>query len=359
MVAAAGMNPSPSIPRETPLLRRSLVGNVPPASIRRRRARPAPSRVPLAMRTMPQPRASIIVVVDDHVDCIAEIVRAYAAQTAARDSFEVLVFDPARVVDWSPIVDRTLAAAGRDLDLRFVPLAVHGRAAALNVGLRRARAPLVIFVGDDIVPSPTLVESHLAYHREHPATATVGIGSAVFPPHLHEPFRNWLDRSGSLFGTAFHGDATRVPRHFFYIANASVKRELLTQAGPFNEAFPYYAWDDYEMSLRLIDLGMQAGYVRGAEAMHEHRVTLEERCVAMRRAGESARTLEAVRPGSYGWRRILRRDPEAWQRAARRSALGARVTGSRALREKSWQATLHAAFAAGYREAPASLKAAA
>ena len=298
-----------------------------------------------------RPRASVVMIVDDHVDCLAKTVRAYAAQTAPRDTFEVLAFDPVRIVDWSPVVDRLLAAEAEGLDFRLTTLARGGRAAALNLGVRRSRAPLVIFAGDDIVPGSTFVESHLAYHRDHPEMEAVGIGSAVFPPHLRDPFRDWLDSSGALFGIPFRGDATRVPAHFFFIANASVKRGLLDRAGPFNEAFPHHAWDDYEMSLRLVDHGMRARYVRGAEALHEHSLTLEERCGSMRLAGASARVLQAIRPASSGWTRILRRDPAGWLRVARRWEWGARLLGSRLCRERQWQATLNAAFVAGHRDA--------
>lgn len=303
------------------------------------------------MRPTPSPRASVVIVIDDHVDCLAQTVRAYAAQTAPRDAFEILALDPVRVVDWTPVVTRLLAGEAQGLDFRLTTLARGSRAAALNLGVRRSRAPLVIFAGDDVVPGATFVESHLAYHRDHPEAEAVGIGSALFAPHLQDPFRDWLDASGTLFGIAFQGDATRVPPHFFFIANASVKRGLLDRAGPFNEAFPYHAWDDYEMSLRLVDHGMRAGYVRGAEALHEHELTLEERCAAMRRAGESARVLQAIRPGSYGWARTLDRDPAAWLRAARWWDLAARLLGSRACRERHWRATLAAAFVAGHRDA--------
>lgn len=298
-----------------------------------------------------RPHASVVIVIDDHVDCLTKTVRAYAAQTAPRDAFEVLAFDPVRVVDWAPTVDRLLAAEAAGLDFRLATLARGSRAAALNLGVRRSRAPLVIFAGDDIVPGTTFVESHLAYHRDHPEMEAVGIGSAVFPTCLKDPFRDWLDASGTLFGIPFQGDATLVPPHFFFIANASVKRGLLDRAGPFNEAFPHHAWDDYEMSLRLVERGMRAGYVRGAEALHEHGLTLEERCESMRLAGESARVLQAIRPGSYGWTRILRRDPAGWLRAAGRWELGARLLGSRVCRERRWQAVLNAAFVAGHREA--------
>ena len=302
------------------------------------------------MSPKPNLRASVVIVVDDHVECLSETVRAYASQTAPRDTFEVLAFDPVRVVDWSPVVSRLLAAEGGGLAFRFATLARGGRAAALNLGIRRSRAPLVIFAGDDIVPGRNFVESHLAYHRDHPEMEAVGIGSSIFPPHLQDPFRDWLDGSGTLFGIAFRGDATLVPPHFFYIANASVKRGLLDRAGPFNEAFLHHGWDDYEMSLRLVDCGMRAGYVRGAEARHEHRLTLEERCHAMRHAGESARVLEAIRPGAYGWMRTLRRDPATWMRIARWCGMAAGLLGSRICREWHWRCVLDAAFMSGYRD---------
>jgi cellulose synthase/poly-beta-1,6-N-acetylglucosamine synthase-like glycosyltransferase len=305
------------------------------------------------MNLQPKVAVSVVMALDDHPECVPAMVRAYAAQTASLDSFEVLACDSTRLVDWAPDLGALLAGECRGLSLQYLPLAASGRrASALNHGLARAQAPLILFVGDDILPEPTLIEAHLAYHRAHPEITAVGIGGACFTERLRrDPFRRWMDESGRQFGVPFHGDATQAPPHFFQIANASVKRELLNQAGPFNEAFRYHAWDDYELGVRLAACGMHARYVPGAVGWHEHEVTLAERCESLFHAGESAWLFRSIHPGQHGWMTPLQKTATEHARRACWYGWLAWLTGSARWRQRSWIAEMDAAFVAGYRAA--------
>jgi hypothetical protein len=54
----------------------------------------------------------------------------------------------------------------------------------------------------------------------------------------------------------FHWSNVTVPS-IFCVANVSAKR-ILDRAGLFDNDFPYPAWDDFEMGLRLRARGMKA-----------------------------------------------------------------------------------------------------
>jgi GT2 family glycosyltransferase len=76
----------------------------------------------------------------------------------------------------------------------------------------------------------------------------------------------WLEESGQLFGVPFRADMAEVPEDFFLAGNASVKRELLTRAGRFDERYSLHAGDDFEFGKRLRAAGMRAQFVPDARA---------------------------------------------------------------------------------------------
>lgn len=85
-----------------------------------------------------------------------------------------------------------------------------------------------------VIPPRSLVEglSRLRFHEANPELHSVGIGGGVCPAELRKnAFRRWLEDSGEQFGVSFTTGVEHFPGNFFYVANSSVKRELLGRAG--------------------------------------------------------------------------------------------------------------------------------
>ena len=110
------------------------------------------------------------------------------------------------------------APADRPWELRVIDEPRPGAAAARNAGIAAARAPLVLFLGDDCRPArDDFVAGHLA--RREPWTAVVG-GIEPDPSVAGSPFMRWLTGTGKLIdGAAFTGDWRS-----FYTGNVSVAR---------------------------------------------------------------------------------------------------------------------------------------
>lgn len=186
-----------------------------------------------------------------------------------------------------------------NLRLNFYTIDKCGRAAATNYGISRSNASLLLLLADDFIASPNLVIEHVRLHRQNPQENIIGIGPGVFPYDWElSPFMHWLEVSGALFGVAFVGESAQPPlADFFYGANTSLKRSFLEAAGPFDEDYPYDCWDDFEMSLRLRKLGMQARYLPDAVAFHWHQISVLDRGAQMRHAGESAAIMDFKQGG--------------------------------------------------------------
>jgi GT2 family glycosyltransferase len=246
----------------------------------------------------PIPRtATVIVACSDHGE-LAELLDALEQQTAPLDAFDVIVVNPGLAL---ALADATALTRERRLRVHALE-AAGGRAATWNRGIRAATGEVVILLADDFVPAPELVAHHLRLHREDPATELVGIGPARFPDNIRrDPFARWIEDSGSLFGVSFPRLTDRLPGAWFYCANTSAKRAFLLEAGCFDERFPDDAGDDAELGFRLRARGMRNAYLPGALALHEHPLTLGERCEAVRKGGRANALHDSLYPRPHAW----------------------------------------------------------
>lgn len=212
------------------------------------------------------------------------VLDALAAQRGA-ERFEVLVVeDPAGEGARVSHGGHSLLRAGRT-----------GASAARNAGWRAAGAPVVLFLGDDVVPAPRLVAEHQAWHAQHPEPEVAVLGHVRWASGLRvTPFMRFLDEGtqfdfGSICG--IEADPGKL-----YTANVSLKRELLERAGGFDEERFPFLMEDIELAIRLVPLGLRLLYNRRAVGDHRHPVTLEDYQERMRAVARAERMLVATHP---------------------------------------------------------------
>lgn len=170
--------------------------------------------------------------------------------------------------------------------------AVPGASAARNLGWRHAGGDIVLFLGDDVIAGPGLIDAHLAAHDRG---ANAVLGRVDWAEELTiTPFMRFLD-GGFQFD---YGKLSPGPIDWWslYTANVSISRELLERSGGFDdEAFPFL-YEDVELGYRLKDLGLRLVYEPGAEAEHLHAPTLEEYRERMRIVGAAERRMTEKHP---------------------------------------------------------------
>ncbi len=192
-----------------------------------------------------------------------------------------------------------------------------GPAAARNEGIRTARGAIVVFLDDDIVAAPDLLERHARFHAEARDPKAGLLGIVQWHPRLEvTPFMRWLDASGLQFGydTWLRDGPVDPPYAAFYTANLSVGRALLLESGGFDERFPYPAYEDFELAYRLTQAGFHMAYDSTAVAFHTRAIDLATFKSRMAKVGESAELLRKAQPEfplDDGWTagyRVRRRD---------------------------------------------------
>ncbi|MCB9470149.1 MAG: glycosyltransferase [Candidatus Obscuribacterales bacterium] len=237
---------------------------------------------------------------------------------------------------------------------RILKAARGGRAFANNIALKEARAPLVLFLGSDFVPADSnFVERHLRFHQESENHNLIAVGGAFFGSDGgYEPtkFQKWLDRSGRTFGEVFTVEPGDFPERFFYVANTSLRKDLVIRAGFFDEAFEADAWDDFEFGLRLFSLGCRSKLVEDCLCIHDHPVSFLERIEVMKTAARAAAVLDTKVPGEFDWHKELEILPRKYLGSALREYCRYLVSKESVNLERFWEQSLKAAFNSTYRK---------
>jgi hypothetical protein len=194
----------------------------------------------------------------------------------------------------------------------FIEIPKSHQGAARNKGVTLAKAPLVLFIGDDAFLKSDACEEHVRAHK-NPKYKELGFGNwdLGFPPRAVlgfttwdptlriTPVMQWLEKSGWQFGYEkikqyAHGFLPASIQHSFtYTIHISLPTHVV-QKIQFLEDVSLYGWEDIEWGLRLKNAGVRMFYEPNARAYHYHLMILEESLKRMRTLGESAVKMEKL-----------------------------------------------------------------
>jgi glycosyltransferase involved in cell wall biosynthesis len=199
---------------------------------------------------------TVVIPTRDRLPILRRTLAALAGQTVS--GFEVVV-----VLDGE---DQTVPESGDGV--RFVRVSQGGPGRARNLGVAETTTPLLLFLGDDMIPTPELVERHLARHDAEGSPTVAVLGSVDWHPEVRRTeLVQWIDRAGMQFELAGIGDDAGWGR--FYSCNVSLPRTLFDAAGGFDPDFTYY-YEDLDIAYRLRDAGMSLRYEPAARVEHLH-----------------------------------------------------------------------------------------
>jgi glycosyltransferase involved in cell wall biosynthesis len=181
---------------------------------------------------------------------LARCLQCLRAQTFPADRTEVIVVD-----DGSS--DGTGDEAAAVPGVRVIRSATsRGPAAARNRGLEASRGAIVVFLDDDALAPPWLLNEHVATHVRHPGVFVDGPAitvSGTAPPSFDAASARMMATLG-WFGRAF------------VAVNASAPLDALRTSGGFDEAM--IAWEDTDLGRRLRAQGL--GRIRNRRAWVLH-----------------------------------------------------------------------------------------
>jgi glycosyltransferase involved in cell wall biosynthesis len=191
--------------------------------------------------------------------------------------------------------DHTPDVLARNPWVRARRLTGEGRSAAKNAGVEAATGDVVLFMDDDVIATPGLVQRHQQHHAGHLEENEALLGHVTWAPELEiTRHMRWLERGGPLFAYDEIEDPDNVPFRMLYTANVSLKRSFLE---PFDTELPIY--EDTELGYRLSKRGLRLRYDRQAVGHHLRVETPERTEARMEEVGRAAALLHAKWPELY------------------------------------------------------------
>lgn len=268
------------------------------------------------------PSLSVVIPTHNRRETLRLCLNALRRQTVTTGWEIILVDDGSQ--------DGSTAMAREEAQSFAIPIKVisqhpnRGPATARNRGLAAASGDIVLFLDDDILAAPDLVERHLQAHRQHPEATAAVLGYITWSPSLHPtPFMNWLgEKRWFCYGRVEPGAV--LDGWAFYSCNVSLKRSFLNHVGGFDERFPSAAYEDTELGWRLQQAGMQLVYHPEAWAHHHQFVTFAAACRREQRVAAVRPIYESTTAGQEdAIRRSRRPSKPRWRQRA--SSIGVRL----------------------------------
>ncbi|MDP1794932.1 MAG: glycosyltransferase, partial [Acidimicrobiales bacterium] len=205
---------------------------------------------------------TVVIPTRERWDILATTLDGLARQTVR--GFEVVV-----VVDGDDQV--VPPSIGARAGVRVVTKPHGGPGAARNAGVAASTRPLLLFLGDDMVPEPQLVAVHLDAHTEADDPCVAILGHVDWHPDTGvNRIQRWLDWSGTQFDFHLIDQSNDAGFGRFFSCNVSLRRSLYDAADGFDPAFVYY-YEDLDFGWRLHEQHMRLLYRPTARALHLHR----------------------------------------------------------------------------------------
>ncbi len=199
---------------------------------------------------------SIVIPTFHRPGLVTETLGALAGQeTQAR--FEVIV----AIDGHEPDTRRTLGELALPYALRVIEQDHAGAGAARNAGAAIARGDLLLFLDDDIRPSPVLVEEHLRAQRDF--GPMVGIGRLTFTAiHARAALIRYLADWWVRHDAKLTADPQSADARDAFSGNLCLPRDWFLEAGGY--ATDIARPDDVELGVRLAARGRAFRYVADA-----------------------------------------------------------------------------------------------
>ena len=209
------------------------------------------------------PTASVVMPTHGRRHSLLRVLLALDRQQVPDGTFEVVVVCDGDV-DGSAAASEALAPR-LSYPLRVLRQHNQGPAAARNTGVDAARADLIIFLDDDVVPDVRLVGLHLAAHQGQDCLVTIG---PLLPPTDAQlsVWCAWEERVLCEQYDAMLAGRWSATYRQFYTGNAAAPRALIVAAGGFNPSFRRA--EDVELALRLQDHGARFSFLPDARSWH-------------------------------------------------------------------------------------------
>ena len=214
------------------------------------------------------PTLSIIVPTHNRSALVRRVLEALSRQSYPATAFEVLVVADACRDETEDTV--AAYAAQAPYRLHLLSHRAGSAAATRNLGAAHARGRVLLFLDDDVVPQPGLVQAHVEAQRQN--RVVLGYSRPILPAQpgwWQLDARRWWEDAFRAMGKPGH----RFTYRDFFSGNVSMASALFHQVGGFDTSFTGRL-EDYELGMRLLKTGARLCFVPQAIGHHHESTDL-------------------------------------------------------------------------------------
>ena len=213
----------------------------------------------------PAPRLSVVVATFNRLELITRLLRQLAEQTAAPETFEVVVVDDG---SREPVA-APLKALTWPFTLRVETQPNAGAAAARHRGAVAARGELLLITDDDMQVPTDFIAQHLLLHDAPPASRRRLVLGRILPdPALGTMplFERWYAYRLEKMAQGMASGRIQPRGGHLFTGNVSMRRQDYLDVGGFDPELKRS--EDLELGLRLERSGVQVVFSEKAYTLH-------------------------------------------------------------------------------------------
>jgi len=212
---------------------------------------------------------SVIIPTYHRAFVLKKCLEALSNQSISPDTYEVIVSDDGSEDDTKQVTED--AVKNKKCFINYLWQTNKGANAARNNAIYASTGSLLLFINDDTIAIPNMLEQHLQSHLNYPEENIAVLGRMTISPEV--PYSIFaklhLDANYDLWKGKKELDWLA-----FYTCNVSVKKSFLIKYGLFEESIRYH--EDVELSERLSHFGLKIIYNPEALGYHYHYLKEEE-----------------------------------------------------------------------------------
>jgi len=212
---------------------------------------------------------SVIIPTYNRAPVLKKCLEALSNQSIPINTYEVIVSDDGSTDDTRIITENIVS--DNLCSMYYLWQSNRGANAARNNAIRASKGNILLFINDDTIAIPTMLEQHVQSHSRYPDENYAVLGRMTISEEV--PYSIFsklhLDANYDLWKGKKELDWLA-----FYTCNVSVKKSFLLKHGLFEESIRYH--EDLELSERLSHFGLKIIYNPEALGYHCHYLKGEE-----------------------------------------------------------------------------------
>lgn len=221
-----------------------------------------------------KPLISVVIPTYKRPDSVKTLLESLMNQTLPIEKFEVIIVDNNSEDETEQTVKKFISKYKNNLF--YFLQKKKGAAAARNLGFANAKSEIILFLDDDMIASPALLEEHLRFHNKNPEENKCVLG--YFETEWNEKDDTFLKfLHDSALQNDFPDDSgDDVSYNYFFTGNISCSSSAIKKVGGFDEGFSVYGVEDIDLGYRLTVDGNKIYFNKKAFSIHNYNPGIEE-----------------------------------------------------------------------------------